>query len=61
MVGPSIYHDWIALHGCGQLHVGVFVESVGDEKKRPERAGIPAIQTGSGYGLNGDRAPLFMP
>ena len=56
MAGPSIYHDWIEQHGFGQHHVGIFVESVADHTAKLASVGIPAIQTGSGYGLNGDGA-----
>jgi methylmalonyl-CoA/ethylmalonyl-CoA epimerase len=54
MAGPSIYHDWVEQHGFGQHHVGIYVDSVADQTAKLESVGIPAIQTGSGYGQNGD-------
>lgn len=52
--GPSIYHDWIADHGYGLHHLGFFVPSVATAIKEMESAGHPCIQSGSGYGLDGD-------
>ena len=54
LAGPSIYHDWIAKHGYGLHHVGFFVPSVATAVEQFESQGHPAIQTGSGYGLDAD-------
>ncbi|MFJ6199939.1 VOC family protein [Micromonospora sp. NPDC092111] len=54
LAGPSIYHDWIARHGYGLHHFGFFVPSIADAVARFEAAGHPTIQSGSGYGLDGD-------
>lgn len=52
--GPSIYHDWIADHGYGLHHLGFFVPSVATAVEEMESAGHACIQSGSGYGLDGD-------
>jgi hypothetical protein len=52
--GPSIYHDWIEAHGYGLHHFGFFVPSVANAIAEMESGGHPCIQSGSGYGLDGD-------
>lgn len=52
--GPSIYHEWVEQHGYGLHHLGFFVESLDEAMIGFEQAGIPVIQTGRGYGLDGD-------
>lgn len=52
--GPSIYHDWIERHGYGLHHLGFFVPSVAEVIEHLEAAGHPVIQSGAGYGLDGD-------
>lgn len=52
--GPSIYHDWIGDHGYGLHHLGFFVPSVATAVEEMESAGHACIQSGSGYGLDGD-------
>lgn len=52
--GPSIYHDWIRHHGYGVHHLGFFVPSVPEAIDAFARVGIDCIQSGSGYGLDGD-------
>ena len=52
--GPSIYHEWLEKHGTGLHHLGFRVPSVADAIDAMAGRGIPAIQTGSGYGQNGD-------
>lgn len=52
--GPSIYHDWIEEHGYGFHHLGFFVPDVAASIAEFEAAGIPNIQSGNGYGLDGD-------
>ncbi|WP_199542667.1 MULTISPECIES: VOC family protein [Prauserella] len=54
LAGPSIYHDWIDQHGYGLHHFGFFVPSLTDAVAEFEAAGHPTIQSGSGYGLDGD-------
>jgi hypothetical protein len=52
--GPSIYHDWIAGHGYGVHHLGFHVPSCADVVAQLAEGGYQAVQTGSGYGLDGD-------
>jgi methylmalonyl-CoA/ethylmalonyl-CoA epimerase len=54
IAGPSIYHDWIDQHGFGLHHIGFFVPSVADVIEIFESADYPNIQSGNGYGLDGD-------
>ena len=48
--GPSVYDGF----GPGLHHLGIFVPSHAEAVAELERAGYEAIQTGAGYGLDGD-------
>ena len=52
--GPSIYEEWLAEHGEGLHHVGVEVPSIGEAVDRARAAGYEVLQSGRGYGLDGD-------
>lgn len=52
--GPNLYQEWIDRAGAGLHHVGFFVDSIADVRSRLDRLGVPPVQTGSGYGLDGD-------
>lgn len=52
--GPSIYHEWIAEHGYGVHHLGYIVDSIAELAPELERRGFALIQSGSGFGLDGD-------
>jgi catechol 2,3-dioxygenase-like lactoylglutathione lyase family enzyme len=52
--GPSIYDEWLAEHGEGLHHVGVEVPSIADAVARARAAGYDVMQSGRGYGLEGD-------
>jgi methylmalonyl-CoA/ethylmalonyl-CoA epimerase len=52
--GPSIYHDWLEEHGEGLHHVGVEVPSIDRAVETAAGAGFSVIQSGRGYGLDGD-------
>jgi catechol 2,3-dioxygenase-like lactoylglutathione lyase family enzyme len=52
--GPSIYEEWLAERGEGLHHLGFWVASLEASVAEFEAAGYEAIQTGSGYGLDGD-------
>lgn len=54
--GPSIYHDWVAARGYGLHHVGFFVPSVSSVIEDFAENGVTPIQTGRGYGVDGDGA-----
>jgi catechol 2,3-dioxygenase-like lactoylglutathione lyase family enzyme len=52
--GPSIYHEWLALHGYGLHHLGFYVESLEVTIRAMTDAGFAVMQTGTGYGAEGD-------
>jgi methylmalonyl-CoA/ethylmalonyl-CoA epimerase len=52
--GPSIYHEWVAQHGYGLHHLGFYVESLKVAIRAMSDAGFPVVQTGTGYGADGD-------
>ena len=49
--GPSLYHEWLDAHGEGLHHIGMRVPDL--EEGIRER-GYPVLQSGRGYGLDGD-------
>jgi catechol 2,3-dioxygenase-like lactoylglutathione lyase family enzyme len=52
--GPGVHGDWLAERGEGLHHVGVLVESLERTVERMAAAGYGAVQTGSGFGADGD-------
>lgn len=52
--GPSIYHEWKQRHGQGPHHLAVFVQSLDDAIVSMENAGYSLLQSGRGFGLDGD-------
>jgi catechol 2,3-dioxygenase-like lactoylglutathione lyase family enzyme len=52
--GPSIYDEWRSTRGDGLHHLGFWVDSLATSVAEFEAAGYEAIQSGSGYGLDGD-------
>jgi catechol 2,3-dioxygenase-like lactoylglutathione lyase family enzyme len=52
--GPGVHGDWLVDRGEGFHHVGVLVESVDTASERMAAAGYEAVQTGSGFGADGD-------
>ncbi len=52
--GPNLYSEHLDRHGAGLHHVGFFVESLAELRERLERVGCLPVQTGVGYGLDGD-------
>jgi methylmalonyl-CoA/ethylmalonyl-CoA epimerase len=52
--GPTIYGEWIERHGYGLHHLGTVVDDVAEGIRRMEAAGFELIQSGAGYGLDGD-------
>ena len=56
LAGPSIYHDWVAEHGYGFHHLAFDVTSMEETEAVMAAAGYPVIQSGAGYGLDGDGA-----
>jgi catechol 2,3-dioxygenase-like lactoylglutathione lyase family enzyme len=54
VTGPSIYDEWIDRRGPGLHHLGFWVDSLDEAVSAMEAAGYPLLQSGSGYGLDGD-------
>jgi catechol 2,3-dioxygenase-like lactoylglutathione lyase family enzyme len=52
--GPSIYHEWLEHRGYGLHHLGFWVDSVAETTASMTAAGYELIQSGAGYGLDGD-------
>lgn len=52
--GPNVYSEWSAHHGFGVHHIGYFVPSVRDVMCQMAALGLAAVQSGRGYGLDGD-------
>jgi methylmalonyl-CoA/ethylmalonyl-CoA epimerase len=52
--GESVYTEWLELHGEGLHHVAVEVDSLEEMTREMEAAGYPMIQSGLGFGPDGD-------
>jgi hypothetical protein len=52
--GPSIYHEWLERRGEGLHHVAVLVESLAEATATMEAAGYAVLQSGAGFGPDGD-------
>lgn len=52
--GHTIYTDFIAKHGFGLQHLGIYVQDIKKEIKIVEENGIAVIMEGGGFGLDGD-------
>ena len=52
--GDTVYADHVREHGYGVHHFGLLVEDMGQALAEAEAAGLPMIQDGSGFGLDGD-------
>jgi hypothetical protein len=56
LTGPSAYDEWLAERGEGVHHFAFIVPSLKAMIKPMEAAGYPLVQSGSGYGIDGDGA-----
>jgi methylmalonyl-CoA/ethylmalonyl-CoA epimerase len=52
--GPSIYHEWLESRPPGLHHLAVIVESLAGAIESMAGAGYDLLQSGYGYGLDGD-------
>jgi len=52
--GPNVYTEWLDRDRAGLHHVGFFVESLVDSVSQLAALGIDPVQSGRGYGLDGD-------
>ena len=54
--GPNIYDEFLDRHGEGLHHVMTIVDDFDDAVARLQSAGYEMIQSGRGFGANGDGA-----
>lgn len=52
--GPSIYDEWLDTHGYGTQHLGFYVASITETIAGARASGIDVLQSGQGYGVQGD-------
>jgi methylmalonyl-CoA/ethylmalonyl-CoA epimerase len=52
--GPSLYHDWLEVHGPGLHHLGAFEPDLASGIERMRARGFEVLQSGTGHGLDGD-------
>ncbi|ADB50696.1 conserved hypothetical protein [Conexibacter woesei DSM 14684] len=57
--GPSIYTEWLDRHGEGLHHLGMFEEDVDGGIARMAAQGFDLMQSGRGYGRDGDGGFLY--
>lgn len=57
--GPSIYDEWLRGRGEGLHHVGAFADDLDAGIARMRRRGFEVLQSGYGYGLDGDGAFVY--
>jgi methylmalonyl-CoA/ethylmalonyl-CoA epimerase len=53
---PSLYGEWIAVHGYGIQHLGSRVDDIEAVTAELVATGYEVLQSGHGYGLEGDGA-----
>lgn len=51
--GDTIYADFVAEHGFGLHHFGIFVKDMEQALVEARAAGLSVVQEGSGFGLDG--------
>ena len=59
VTGPSIYEEYLAQRGEGLHHLGYYVESIDAEIARMAALGYPLLQSGRGFGVDGDGAYAY--
>lgn len=52
--GDTIYTDFIAKHGYGLQHLGIYVNDIEKALEEAKKAGFSVIMEGGGFGLDGD-------
>lgn len=57
--GPNCYEDHLAAHGEGLHHLGYAVPDIDIEIARMEAMGYPLLQSGRGFGVDGDGAYAY--
>jgi len=57
--GPSTYHEFLAQRGEGLHHLGYYVADIDAEIARMDALGYPLLQSGRGFGFDGDGAYAY--
>lgn len=57
--GPTTYHEFLEQHGEGLHHLGYIVENIDAEIARMAALGYPLLQSGRGFGVEGDGAYAY--
>lgn len=55
----SLYHEWIEAHGYGVQHLGARVDDIAEARDALLSQGYELLQSGHGYGRDGDGAFAF--
>lgn len=56
---PTTYHEFMDAHGEGLHHLGYFVDDIDAEIERMAELGYPLLQSGRGFGVDGDGAYAY--
>jgi catechol 2,3-dioxygenase-like lactoylglutathione lyase family enzyme len=59
MQGPSIYHEHMEGRGEGLHHLGYYVPSIDDAIAEMAAQGFALLQSGRGFGMDGDGAYAY--
>jgi methylmalonyl-CoA/ethylmalonyl-CoA epimerase len=57
--GPNIYEEFLAARGEGLHHLGYYVASIDDAIAEMEAKGYALLQSGRGFGVDGDGAYAY--
>jgi methylmalonyl-CoA/ethylmalonyl-CoA epimerase len=57
--GPTTYHEFLEQHGEGLHHLGYYVANIDAEIARMAALGYPLLQSGRGFGAEGDGAYAY--
>jgi catechol 2,3-dioxygenase-like lactoylglutathione lyase family enzyme len=57
--GPTTYHEYLDQRGEGLHHVGYYVDDIDTEIARMAALGYPLLQSGRGFGVDGDGAYAY--
>ena len=57
--GPNVYEDFLEQHGEGLHHLGYSVTDIDAEIERMASLGYPLLQSGRGFGVDGDGAYAY--
>ncbi len=57
--GPTTYHEFLESRGEGLHHLGYIVDDIDAEIARMAALGYPLLQSGRGFGVDGDGAYAY--